>query len=79
MSRYEDYAAILEGDEEPLDPLGRNAVIAFGHIVDGCATAEDVANYRAWIVSLRLDGLSESDLATSINLADAVAEGLGLA
>jgi hypothetical protein len=75
---YAAFNAILEGDEEPLDPIGSNAVIAFGRMVDKTATVEDLHNYRAWIALCRLDGVSEEDLHTSLAVADALASDLGV-
>jgi hypothetical protein len=71
--------AIMEGDEEPMDDLGRKAVIAFGHMVDETATLEDLDNYRAWLTWLRLTDVSEADLKTSVGLAEALARKLGVA
>jgi hypothetical protein len=65
-------------DIEP-DPLVAAAAIAFGHIVDEVATVEDLEAYRAWIVSLRLDGWSEDEVATSVAVADHLAAKLGVA
>jgi hypothetical protein len=69
----------MDGDEEPMDDIGRNAVIAFGHMVDDTATLEDLDNYRAWLTLLRLTDISEDDLKTSVGLADALARKLGVA
>ena len=62
-----------------LDPLAAAAAVAFGHIVDEVATVEDLEAYRAWIVSLRLDGWAEHDVATSVDVANHLARKLGLA
>jgi hypothetical protein len=72
------YDAIMEGDEEPLDPLGYNAVIAFTHHVDGTATVEDLNAYRAWITFHRISGASEADLKTSVAVANNMARKLGV-
>ena len=77
MSSY--ITAILEGDEEPMDELGRGAVVALGHIIDGTATRVDLDAYRAWITWLRLSGASEHDIQSSVAVADHLAHILGVA
>ena len=61
------------------DPLTQVATVAFGRIVDETATVEDLIAYRAWIVSLRLDGWTEEEVATSMAVADHLAKKLGVA
>jgi hypothetical protein len=81
---FEDALSPLDPDyidDDPafeLDTLGRAAAIAFGHMVDEVATVEDLEAYRAWIVSLRLDGWTDDELATSVSVADFLAAKLGV-
>ena len=71
-----DGAYVIEVDA---DPLAAAATIAFGHMVDETATVEDLEAYRAWIVTLRLEGWTEDELASSVAVADHLAAKLGLA
>ena len=74
-----DGAYQIDTDAFELDPLATAAAIAFGHIVDEVATVEDLEAYRAWIVSLRLDGWTEDEVATSVDVANHLARKLGVA
>jgi hypothetical protein len=71
---------VIDGEHQadPDDPLAQAAAIAFGHIVDDLATVADLEAYRAWIVSLRLDGWTEDELASSVAVAEHLAAKLGV-
>jgi hypothetical protein len=74
------FDTLIEADPlDAPDPVGRAAVVAFAHIVDDCATVEDLTAYRAWVTWLRLTGASDYEVQSSLDVADWLARKLGVA
>jgi hypothetical protein len=64
--------------EVSYDDIGDRAMRAFAAMVDNVATVQDLADYRAWIVVQRMEGVDENSLRSSVAVATATAMSLGV-
>lgn len=67
-----------EPQVDPEDALAQAALVAFGHVVDECATHADLLTLRAWAVELRMTGMTEREVASLAAVADNLARTLGV-
>jgi hypothetical protein len=63
-------AAYATADVITPDAMANAAIVALCRAVDNAATPEDVAALSAWATRLRLQGASDADVATMIEVID---------
>jgi hypothetical protein len=64
---------------DPVEEMSYAAATAFAHMVDDCATLEDLNAYRAWMTYCRLTHMSDAELVGARAVAEDCARKLGVA